>query len=83
MKDTIQLAGILLPEHHAALSDYLRGTGRLTRTQWQRLREAIDLLAKSTVTVQERAYSFTQLTRRLLTGSLPRCSCNRWWQRRM
>ena len=56
----IQIAGNLTPEHDAALSNYLRGAGRLTREQWQRLREAIDLLAQSTVTFQGRDYTFAQ-----------------------
>jgi hypothetical protein len=55
----IQIADHLLPKHDVVLSDYLRGAGRLTREQWQRLREAIDLLAQSTVTVQGREYTFT------------------------
>lgn len=54
----IQIASHLLSEHDAALSEYLRGAGRLTRAQWQSLREAIDLMAHSTVTFQERDYTF-------------------------
>ena len=48
----------LTPEQDAALTDYLRGAERLTRKQWHRLREAIDLLARSTVTFQGREYTF-------------------------
>lgn len=60
MRNRIQIVGCLLPEHDAALSDYLRGAGRLTREQWQRLREGIDLLAQGTLTVQGREYTFTR-----------------------
>lgn len=56
----IQIVGHLLSEHDAALSEYLRGAGRLTRAQWQSLREAIDLMAHSIVTFQERDYTFTR-----------------------
>lgn len=40
----IRIDSNLTPEHDAALTDYLRGAGRLTREQWHRLREAIDLI---------------------------------------
>lgn len=59
-KNTIQIAGNLMPDHDAALSDYLRGAERPTREQWHRLREAIDLLAQSAVTFQGRNYTFAQ-----------------------
>ncbi len=42
--NAIRIAGNLMPEHDAALSDYLRGSGRLSREQWHCLREVIDLL---------------------------------------
>jgi hypothetical protein len=53
-----RIDGNLTPEQDAALTDYLRGAERLTREQWRRLREAIDLLARSTVTFQGRDYTF-------------------------
>lgn len=56
----IQIVGNLLSEHDTALSEYLRGAGRLTREQWQSLREAVDLLAHSIVTFQERDYTFAR-----------------------
>ena len=42
------------------MSEYLRGAGRLTREQWQSLREAVDLLAQSTITVRGREYRFAR-----------------------
>ena len=53
-----RIDGNLTPEQDAALTGYLRGAERLTREQWRRLREAIDLLARSTVTFQGRDYTF-------------------------
>ena len=56
----IQIADHLRPEHNVALSEYLRGAERLTREQWHHLREAIDLLAQSTVAFQGRDYTFAR-----------------------
>jgi hypothetical protein len=50
----------LTPEHERVLTDYLRGESRLSRTQWARLRAAVDLLAESTVAFQGSDYTFTQ-----------------------
>ncbi len=60
MKNAIQIVGNLTSEHDAALSEYLRGAGRLSHEQWHHLREAIDLLARSAVTFQGRGYTFAQ-----------------------
>ncbi len=60
MKSAIQIAGNLTPECDAALTEYLRGAGRLSREQWHRLREAVDLLAQSVVTFQGHDYTFAQ-----------------------
>ncbi len=56
----IQIHTNLTAEHSIVLQEYLRGESRLTREQWHRLREAIDLLGQSTVTFQGRAYTFRQ-----------------------
>ena len=60
MKRMIQISENLTPEHETTLSEYLRGAERLSREQWQWLREAIALLSQSTVTVQGRDYTFTR-----------------------
>ncbi len=56
----IQITPNLTAEHDAVLTEYLRGESRLTRMQWQQLREAVDLLGQSEVTFQERSYTFRQ-----------------------
>ncbi len=56
----IQINPNLTAEHDAVLTEYLRGESRLTRAQWQQLREAVDLLEQSTVTFQERSHTFRQ-----------------------
>jgi hypothetical protein len=56
--NAIRIDSGLSPQHDAILTGYLRGTEHLTREQWRHLREAIDLLARSTITLQGRTFTF-------------------------
>lgn len=54
----IHINPLLTVVHRRVLHEYLRGEGRLTREQWQMLREAIDLLEQSSLVIDEWEYTF-------------------------
>jgi len=72
----IQINPLLTVVHRRVLHEYLRGEGRLTREQWQMLREAIDLLEQSSLVINEQEYTFKRFYNEFIRiqkeGCLPR-----------
>lgn len=68
----IELALGLTPEARAALRNYLSNQFRLSDAEWQHLRSAINLLARSAVTFSGRRYSFKQFYAVFINGTYAR-----------
>lgn len=69
---TIELAPGLTAEDRAALRQYLADPFRLSDAEWQRVRSAIDLLARSTIVFSERRYTFQQFYAVFINGTYAR-----------
>jgi hypothetical protein len=68
----IELAPGLTQRTRAALQTYLGNPFRLSDADWQLIRSAIDLLARSTVIFSERRYSFKQFYATFVNGTYAR-----------
>lgn len=69
---TIELAPGLTAQDRAALKQYLADPFRLSDAEWQRVRSAIDLLARSTIVFSERHYAFQQFYTVFINGTYAR-----------
>ncbi len=68
----IELASGLTAEDRAALRQYLAEPFRLSDAEWQRVRSAIDLLARSSIIFAERRYTFQQFYAVFINGTYAR-----------
>ena len=68
----IEVAPGLTTEARTALRNYLSDQFRLSDTEWQQVRSAINLLARSTVTFSGRRYTFKQFYGVFINGTYAR-----------
>ena len=68
----IELAPGLVAEGRAALRKYLTDPFQLSDPEWQQVRSAIDLLARSTIIFAERRYTFQQFYAFFINGTYAR-----------
>jgi len=68
----IELAPGLTAEDRGALRKYLADPYRLSDAEWQRVRTAIDLLARSTIVFSERRYTVKQFYAVFINGTYAR-----------
>ena len=69
---TIELAPGLTAEGRATLRKYLTDPFQLSDPEWQQVRSAIDLLARSTIIFAERRYTFQQFYAFFINGTYAR-----------
>jgi len=65
----IELAPGLTAEDRAALRKYLADPFRLSDAEWQQVRSAIDLLARSAIVFSERRYTFKRFYASFINGT--------------